>query len=124
MQEAESSEDSPLKALPKAYEQSEVKKAEIVFRSACQPHISRWQVRRGGGAAFFAKKSDYINENISTESRRNERAKSQIYSMESTKKLKESSEIFGFASMGELLTQRTPQLDFVKSRNDDFRAIP
>ena len=74
MQEAESSEDSPLKALPKAYEQSEVKKAEIVFRSACQPHISRWQVRRGAGRGCspFAKKSDSINAKMKAESRRSE----------------------------------------------------
>ena len=38
MQEAEISEDPPLKALPKAYERSEVKTAELVFRSAFASH--------------------------------------------------------------------------------------
>ena len=57
---------------------SEAKKAELVFRSAFASHqpLARCVGERGGGAAFFAKKSDSINGNNLTESRRSERAKS------------------------------------------------
>ena len=52
MQEAESSEDSPLKALPKAYERSEVKTAELVFRSAFASHQPLASVQ-GSGASVL-----------------------------------------------------------------------
>ena len=73
--EADKSEALPLKALPEAYERSEVKTAAAFL------------ARRGSGeegAALFAKKSDYINENISAESRRIERAENAESQSDST----------------------------------------
>ena len=82
------------KSVPKAYEQSEVKTAAACFSfglSASHQPLARCVGERGGGAALFAKKCDYINENISIESRRIERVenaeslKDSIDSAESSK---------------------------------------
>ena len=53
------------------------KNSGCFFFVRLSPHISRWQVRRGAGRGcrHFAKKCDYINENIKAESRRSKNVK-------------------------------------------------
>ena len=98
---------SPLKALPKAYEHSEVKTAAAFLCVG----------ERGGGAALFAKKCDLINDNIFAEFRRSEK----VENAESTSKsLKDSSDSTNSSD----LKNGLPRQAYSLSRNDEFFAIP
>ena len=110
--------------------------AAAVFRSAIASHqpLARLVGERGGGAALFAKKCDYINENISIESRRIERVenaeslKNSADSIESNDKMDchdSATQNLAMTAKGDSVESSEKNkmdchaLTSVKSRNDD-----
>ena len=83
------------KSVPKACEHSEAKTAAACFSfglSASHQPLARCVGERGGGAALFAKKSDYMNCEMAIESRRSERVESNAESAETAKDSIDSSD--------------------------------